>query len=164
MPWVHGDWIVDEDAGATPGRWDFEPYVRHVCLQAGWKPLPPPIPVPSGDAYAYAKAILEEFGGLHVGECGQGLWEQARDVAFLHEPESAAVFARSYHRPSRIRDAVKIAEAGEAYVEVFVQADGGFLVVADINEVLYDFGPGLPRFLEVMLRGLEWPPGVLGDF
>jgi hypothetical protein len=158
MVWVHGDWIDDQEGDGPSGqRWPFSPYVREVFERAGWKPLPPPAPVPNGDAHEYAKSLLEEFGGLTVGETGQGIEAAASDIEFATEPEDAERYNRLVQRWPSLHGAVAIGLAHNTHVRVFVTPSGEFLAVTVPDERLYNFGIGFAQFAEALLRGLAWP-------
>lgn len=161
MPWIHGDWIADEDGSDAPAsRWAFVPYVRQLFEQAGWKPLPPPAPTPGPDAMAYGAALLREFGGLTVGATGRGLEQAAGNLEFLAQPKALPPTDSWMRRWHQLREAVAVAQAFDTYVVVFVDAEGRFLAVTDVDHKLYDFGPDFARFAETMLRGLRWPAAV----
>ncbi len=158
MPWVHGDWIDEEDAGnAPPSRWSFAPYVRQLFVQAGWRPLPPPAPEDAGDAMARAASLLQEFGGLDVGASGSGIEHAAGNLEFFAQPMPLPASHPWLRRWPGLHDAVAIAEACDTYVVVFLAADGRFLCLTDVDVKLYDCGADFVRFAETTLRGLAWP-------
>ena len=158
MPWVHGNWIDDEDADeVAPSRWAFAPYVRQLFVQAGWRAVPPPAPGDAGDAMARAAALLQEFGGLNVGVSGSGIEHAAGNLEFLAQPMPLPASYPWLRRWPVLHDTVAIADACDTYVQVFLAADGRFLCLTDIDGKLYDFGADFAQFAETMLRGLAWP-------
>lgn len=159
MPWVHGDWIEDDDeADSEAGAWAFEPYVRQLFKRAGWQPLPRPAPVAAGDAMAYATSLLEEFGGLIVGEAAPDSDRAEANIRLLRAPEPVREHWIACW--PRLGTAAWIAVALDTYVDVLVDAKGDFLVIAEIDERLYNFGSDFVRLAETLLRGLDWPLDV----
>jgi hypothetical protein len=156
MPLLPGDRIDDSDAeDLPPSRWAFGPYVRQLFEQAGWKPLPPPAPVARGDAMAYARALLEEFGGLKVGRTGAGMEAATSALLFLREPVPVEDYwARMW---PRLRGTACIGTASEGYVVMHVDGNGNFLMITDVDAQLYDLGSDFVWFSEKMLSGWAWP-------
>jgi len=155
MPWHHGDWIEDEDSPASlPARWAFDPYVREVFVQAGWKPHPPPAPMTNGDATAYAEALLDEFGDLilHAGT--------TEEIRFLSAP--LPLQQSDVRRWPSLEGSMVIASVKNTYATLLVDRQGRFFATDDICHGLYPLGDGFVAAAEILVRSLSWPDAV-GD-
>jgi len=155
MPWVHGDWIDDEASLARPPmRWQFDPYLRQVFEQAGWKPSPPPTPYPEGDAKAYARTLLEEFGGLKLCEFDEGKYE----IEFFTEPEP---IAESEVRKSPILEgSMVIASLSRGYEVLIVDDRGRFFTIDDAIGGLRSLGADFSAVANRLVRGGPWLPNL----
>lgn len=155
MPRHHGDWIEDEDSIASPAiRWAFDPYLRQVFEQAGWRPHPPPAPAAEGDAAAYAKALLEEFGGLKL---HAGTTEQ---IDFLSAP--IPLGRADVHRWPHLEGSMVVASVKNTYAVLFVDGQGRFYATDDICHGVYLLGDGFVAAANILLRSLPWPNAVGG--
>lgn len=156
MPWVHGDWIDDDESLARPpSRWAFDPYLRQVFEQAGWKPLPPPAPSSSGDAVARAQALLAEFGGLKLVEIDDGFGDIAHEIVFASEPRPLP--APDVRRWPFLEGAMVIALVARGYALLFVDANGVLYLTDDICNRLYCLGDDFVAVANLLVRDLPWP-------
>ncbi len=157
MPWVHGDWIDDEESLApAPSRWRFDPYVRLVFEQAGWQPLPPPAPSAAGDAQAYARALLEEFGGLRL----LGSDDEGYALEFFAEPlpiPESEVALSPFLAGSQV-----IAHLSRGYVVLIVDGRGGMYTIDDVIDGLNSLGDDFSAAADMLVRGQPWLPNLRG--
>jgi hypothetical protein len=155
MPWVHGDWIDDEESLARPPmRWEFDPYLRQVFEQAGWKPLPPPTPHAAGDAEAYARTLLEEFGSLKLLEFSDGKY----DIEFFTEPEP---IAESEVKKSPILEgSMVIASIARGYEILIVDGRGCFFSIDGVIDGLRSLGDSFSSVANRLVRGGPWLPNL----
>jgi hypothetical protein len=157
MPWVHGDWIDDEESLARPpARWQFDPYVRQVLEQAGWQPLPPPAPSAAGDAEAYAQALLKEFGGLKLLEFDDGAYE----VEFFAEP--IPIPDSEVRMSPFLAGSMVIAFLSRGYEVLIVDGRGCLYVTDEVVRSLRSLGDDFAAAADMLVRGRPWLPNLRG--
>ncbi len=157
MPWVHGDWIDDEESLARPpARWRFDPYLRQVFEQAGWQPLPPPAPSAAGDAEAYARALLEEFGGLKLLEFDDGAYE----VEFFTEPKP--IPESEVKMSPFLAGSMVITFLSRGYEVLIVDGHGCLYTTDDVVSSLCSLGDDFAAAANMLVRGKPWRPNLRG--
>lgn len=157
MPWVHGDWTDDEESLARPPvRWRFDPYLRQVFERAGWQPLPPPAPSAAGDAEAYARALLEEFGGLKVLECDDGVYE----IEFFTEPKP--IPESEVRMSPSLAGSMVIAFLSRGYEVLVVDGHGCLFTIDDVVGGLRSLGDDFSAVANRLVRGGPWLPNLRG--
>jgi hypothetical protein len=113
-------------------------------------------------AYAIASAIVDEFGGLRVGECGPGTEEGTSDVHFYKHlrPEVSDVF-KPWVR--QIGEVLAFATAHRDHMFLAVGADSRFYVLTEPDSQLYmgpsDFGD----LMRCLLCGYPCGPKIPED-
>jgi hypothetical protein len=153
MPWVHGDWIDDDESLArAPSRWAFDPYLRSVLERSGWVPRPPPAPVAAGDADAHARALLEEFGGLTI---DAGHEYHGRDLTFETQPRP--LWESEVRRRPFLAGAVIIATIEHGDIVLFVDGRGALYLTEDICHRVYSLGDDFAAVMGMMVRHERWP-------
>jgi len=149
MPWLHGDWIDDDESLARPpSRWAFDAYLRESFEQAGWTPLLPPALIPQGDATTFAQALLDEFGGLklNVGT--------AEEVVFFDAP--LPLPRSDTQRWPSLAGSMVIASVKNTYAVLFVDRQGKFYATDDICHELYALGAEFVDAANILMRSLPW--------
>lgn len=157
MPWVHGDWIDDDESLARPpSRWAFDPYIREVFESEGWTPLPPPASPAEGHARKYAEALLAEFGGLKLGESdGHGGGLKGYDIEFMSEPSPLP--ESEVQRWPFLSGSMEIASVDCDHARLVVDGKGDFFVRDDIVYWLRFMGNDFVAVVNTFIRGLPWP-------
>jgi len=149
MPWLHGDWIDDDESRARPpSRWAFDAYLWEAFEQAGWTPLPPPTLIAQGDATTFAQALLDEFGGLKL---NVGTTEE---IVFFGKPLPLARF--DAQRWPRLAGSMVVASVKNTYAVLFVDDQGKFYATDDICHELYTLGDEFVDAANILVRGLAW--------
>jgi hypothetical protein len=156
MTWIHGDWIDDDESLArAPSRWAFDPYLRQVLEQAGWQPLPPPVPLAAGDPNAYAQALLAEFGGLKLVEITDGSGLVAHEIDFAKEPKDLS--NSDVKRWPHLAGSKVIASVARGYAVLFVDGDGELYLTDDVLYRLYSLGNDFVAIVNMLVRQQPWP-------
>ena len=151
MPWVHGDWIDDDESLArAPSRWAFDTYLREVLEHAGWKPLSQPAPSADGSAEAYARALLDEFGDLKL------LVGSTAEIEFLSAPIPLGM--PDVQRWPFLAGSMVMASVMNTYAALFVNGHGTFYVTDEICHGLYVLGNDFVVAMNVLVRSLPLPP------
>ncbi len=107
----------------------------------------------------YACAILNEFGGLHVGKCDAGRDLATSDIRFLSEPHPGkdAVVEQWI---ARVGNLYAIADSHHGHMMVFVSEDGKVYFFTDPDEKLYLGGHCFGEAMERLLLGIEYGPAI----
>ncbi len=149
MPWLHGDWIDDDESLARPAsRWAFDAYLWEAFERAGWTPFPPPALAAQGDATTFARALLLEFGGLKL---NVGTTEE---IVFFEKPLPLPRF-EAQRWPS-LAGSMVIASVKNTYAVLFVDEQGKFYATDDICHELYTLGDEFGEAANILVRSLPW--------
>ena len=92
-----------------------------------------------------------------VGTTGRGIERAPGNLPFLARPKALPAPDFRMRRWPRLREAVALAEGLDTRVVLFVDAEGRFLVVTQVDHKLCDVGSDVARFVEAVLRGRRWP-------
>jgi len=113
-------------------------------------------------ADACVAAILAQFSGLHVGQCGPGTNQAASDIVFYRAPraEVSAVLSPWRHQ---VGNCAAFATAHHDHMILFVNGDGAYFMFTDPDERLYRFSGGFGEFMEALLFGYPFGAALPRD-
>jgi hypothetical protein len=106
-------------------------------------------------SFPLGRALVREFGGLHVGQNGPGENCATSDIRFHRSPTAA-------HRESILdlestgEDFFPLAEAQLGYLELFINARGRLLTYGVPDGSLYVAGETFAAGIERLLLGRSW--------
>lgn len=131
---------------------------------AGWTQQRPNADRASGEvsADAIVDAILAQFSGLQVGQCGPGTEEAASDVCFYRAPraEVSSVLA-----PWRLQvgKCAAFATAHHDHMILFVNDDGEYFAFTDPDERLFQLKGGFGEIMQSLLVGYRFGTALPRD-
>ncbi|MGM9481404.1 hypothetical protein ACS5PN_09460 [Roseateles sp. NT4] len=113
-------------------------------------------------AEAFVAAILAQFSGLHVGQCGPGTQQAASDIDFYRaaRPEVAAIVAPWQ---SLVGNCEAFATAHHDHMILLVNDDGAYFAFTDPDDRLYRFNGGFGDFMEALLLGYPFGAALPRD-
>ena len=127
------------------------PSITPIFQTAGWSASP------SYPAHAEAinpiDAILAEFCGLTVGQCGPGVEQAASDVHFYANarPEVARAILSTWE--NQVSNAEAFATAHADHMILFVDQAGNFYAFTDPDERFYAAGNSFSDLMQRLLLG-----------
>lgn len=130
--------------------------IKPLFIGAGWQPIAQsPNELRAISAVDIAAAVIQEFGGLKVGETGAGREHAASDVCFYPslQPEDT-----SLGEPwiASLGELSAVASAHHDHMVIFVDKKGYFYAFTDPDARLYCIGQSFGEAMERLLLGLTY--------
>jgi hypothetical protein len=131
--------------------------IEPLFVSAGWNPIPIGRPQPDEVASGHARAleVLNQFGGLHVGQTGPGTEQAASDVHFyaLPRPDLSAII---YPWTPEVGVCAAFATAHNDHMILFVNDAGEYFVFTNPDECLYKLAGTFGEAMQTLLWGYRY--------
>jgi hypothetical protein len=139
--------------------------IEPLFLRAGWQPgrdRHVQTPANAGPEML-ATCIIEEFGGLSVGESGPGTEQAASDVHFYSHLRRSEVSEVVAPWSDRVGEVAAFATAHCDHMILLIGSGSRFYVFTDVDERLYDAGTDFGNLMYRLLFGYRIGSEVCRD-